>query len=143
MEAERKRASAELKKPDNAKTVKQTSTTSVKVERVVDTDKYHTITGLSYSTDVNTNVSTNINNRINTNVNVKDIDVHDLTNKIIADLKTKGIITTSDNLSYQLSNDQLIVNNVVQPAAVHAILKANYIKSENWKLMYNWKMKTN
>lgn len=142
MEAERKRTDAETEKANDEKKTTNKSTTSVKVERVVDTDKYRTITGLTYNS-VNTNISANINNRINTNVHIKDIDVSELTNKITADLKTNGIITTTDNLSYQLNNDQLIVNNVVQPAAIHAALKANYIKSADWKLMYNWKQKVN
>ncbi|MCP9752889.1 M56 family metallopeptidase [Ferruginibacter sp. HRS2-29] len=112
----------------------------VNIETVVDNDKYYTVTGLSYS--VNNNINTNVNTNINTNVE-KDVDVTVLTNNIIADLKKNNIISNEKNLSYQLTGSQLIVNDKVQSAALHAALKAKYIRNSDWKLLYNWKLKAN
>jgi len=136
LKAEKDKTEADKKKLTTVKDEQR----KVNIETVVDNDKYYTVTGLSYS--VNNNISTNINTNINTNAHVeKDVDVKALTNNIIADLKTNNIISNEKNLSYQLTNTQLIVNDKVQSEALHAALKAKYIKSSDWKLLYNWKLK--
>jgi len=68
----------------------------------------------------------------------KDVDIAVLTNNIIADLKKEKVITNEANLSYKMNNDVLIVNGQTQPEALHQALKAKYVKSPDWNLLYNW-----
>ncbi len=71
----------------------------------------------------------------------KDMDVKALTQNFIDDLEKENVINTTDKLSYQMSNESLIVNGKVQPEAIHKKLKAKYIHSSDWKLLYNWRVK--
>lgn len=71
----------------------------------------------------------------------KDMDVKALTQNFIEDLEKENVISTTDKLSYQMSNESLIVNGKVQPDAIHKKLKAKYIHSTDWKLLYNWRVK--
>ena len=71
----------------------------------------------------------------------ENVDVKMLTQNFIDDLTKEKVITTITDLSYQMCNESLIVNGKVQPEALHQKLKDKYIKSPDWKLLYNWASK--
>ena len=128
VEIEEKQREIKLEKPavaDNARTV---SNARVSIEREVDDEKEHILTGLSYSGN-------------DDGTEARKVDVAKLTQDIITDLRNEKVITGKAGLSYQLTNESLIVNGAIQPTALHQQLKAKYIKSPQWKLMYNWRTK--
>lgn len=112
--------------------------TNVNIERVVDYAKGYTFTGLSYAVNANDDATSGHKYK---NTAEKNLNVEQLNNNVITDLKVNNIISTTTNLSYQLTNDQLIVNDKIQPVAIQQQLKAKYIKNPDWKLMYNFKLK--
>lgn len=73
-----------------------------------------------------------------------------LTDAIIKDLKINKIISGKINLSYNLSQDKLIVNGVVQPDSVHLKFKKKYLLkilknhpvSANISIVYNFDFST-
>ncbi|MEO6232933.1 MAG: M56 family metallopeptidase [Ferruginibacter sp.] len=57
---------------------------------------------------------------------------------IVTDFISQQLIKDKDDLSsYQLSNDELIINGVKQPAVVHKKFKEKYVKDKHWKMSYN------
>ncbi len=70
---------------------------------------------------------------------MKTFDLEKLTADFIDDLTKEKIISNKDGLSYNMSNDALIVNGKVQPEEIHKKFKDKYIKSPDWKLLYNWR----
>src|SRR5262249_4378898 len=50
-----------------------------------------------------------------------------ISDDIIRDLEAANIITTRDNLSFQFTSDELIVNGVRQPDALHQKLLKKYV----------------
>ncbi len=57
--------------------------------------------------------------------------------EIINDLIHEKIIKNKKDLSFTLSNDELIVNGVKQPTAIHKKLKEKYVKAPDWNFNYN------
>ncbi len=47
---------------------------------------------------------------------------------IIRELEDANIITTRSNLSFRLTNDELIVNGVKQPDAIHQKILKKYVR---------------
>jgi bla regulator protein BlaR1 len=70
---------------------------------------------------------------------MKTFDLEKLTDDFINDLTKEKIISSKDGLSYNMSNEALIVNGKVQPEEIHKKFKEKYIKSPDWKLLYNWR----
>ncbi|MPR32095.1 M56 family metallopeptidase [Salmonirosea aquatica] len=60
----------------------------------------------------------------------------------INELMEAGVIRDKTGLSYKLSADELIVNGVKQPDALHQKLKAKYLKDMAAEMVYNWKGRT-
>lgn len=61
---------------------------------------------------------------------------------VIDELTRAGLVTDKDNLSYKLSNDELVVNGVKQSADLHQKLKSKYLKElgdKKFELMYNYR----
>lgn len=61
---------------------------------------------------------------------------------IINELSSAGLVKDKENLSYKLSNDELIVNGAKQSADLHQKLKAKYLKDlgdKKFELMYNYR----
>ncbi|CAN5373126.1 hypothetical protein BH11BAC3_BH11BAC3_15630 [soil metagenome] len=57
---------------------------------------------------------------------------------IVSDFISQQLIKSKSDLSsYQLSNEELIINGVKQPAAVHKKFKEKYVKDKHWKMSYN------
>lgn len=64
---------------------------------------------------------------------------------IINELTSEGLVKDKENLSYKLSDEDLIVNGVKQSAGLHQKLKAKYIKElgdKKFELMYNYRNQT-
>lgn len=62
--------------------------------------------------------------------------------EIISELSSAGLAKDKENLSYKLSNDELIVNGAKQSADLHQKLKAKYLKDlgdKKFELMYNYR----
>lgn len=144
---EKQRQEAELEKVSEKLSAieKDVSRTKVSIKREVDTDKEHIVTGLSYSTPANNAVVQDRENpvvvRDARTIDVKSINMPKLLQDITADLISEKVIAGKENLSYVLSNESLVVNGKTQPTVVHQRLKEKYIKSPDWKLMYNWRTK--
>ncbi|MEO5890612.1 MAG: M56 family metallopeptidase [Ferruginibacter sp.] len=67
-----------------------------------------------------------------------------LQEKIIGDLIKEKIIKDKSELkSYKLSNDELIVNGVKQPDAIHKKFREKYVKGGNWTMAYNYNYNQN
>lgn len=62
---------------------------------------------------------------------------------IINDLKESGVIKTEVGLMYKFNQDELVVNGVKQPAALHQKLKAKYMKAKDFEMLYNNGSKSN
>lgn len=67
-----------------------------------------------------------------------NIEVDQLTNDIISDLISEKIIQSDKNLSYKLSNQSLIVNDVVQPESIKNKLSKKYVKAKGISICYNY-----
>lgn len=121
------------------------SNTKVSIRKEVDTDREHIISGLSYSSsDIDANVPGHeklVMVRDAKAREVQAIDMPKLLNDVTTDLINEKVITKKEDISYMLSNESLVVNGKAQPGDVHKKLKAKYIKSPDWKLMYNWRTK--
>ncbi|MGC4103549.1 M56 family metallopeptidase [Ferruginibacter sp.] len=154
-----------LEKIQHEKDVQQqksdaTSVSKREIERRVENDNDVAYTKLSYSEDKNAYKAykgdvynkqydpayskdayklTGIQS--NGNSNAADVDVKELTNNVIADLIKAKVIESPANLSYEVSNERLVVNGKVQPEDLHQELKAKYIKSPDWILLYNFRTK--
>ncbi|WP_167273244.1 M56 family metallopeptidase [Dyadobacter arcticus] len=63
-------------------------------------------------------------------------------NGVIDELISAGAIKGISDLSYRLSQDELIVNGVKQPAELHQKLKNKYIKDKAVEMVYNYKGRT-
>ncbi|MCE6987754.1 M56 family metallopeptidase [Dyadobacter sp. CY323] len=63
-------------------------------------------------------------------------------NDLINDLKEAGIITGTTNLSYRLTQDELVVNGQKVSAALHQKIKARYIQDRAVEMVYNYKGRT-
>lgn len=61
---------------------------------------------------------------------------------LISDLIKEGIIKDTKKLSYRLSDDELVVNGVKQPAALHLKMKTKYISTGGVEMVYNWQGRT-
>ncbi len=63
--------------------------------------------------------------------------------KIISDLKAEGIVKNEKNLSFKLSNRQLIVNGKIQSDEIFQKLKAKYVIESSYEsgFLYRWKEK--
>lgn len=53
------------------------------------------------------------------------------------DLIKEGVLKDKTVYSYKLNNDELIVNGVKQPDALHQKMKAKYVKGPGWETVYN------
>ncbi|MCW3093016.1 MAG: hypothetical protein JWP81_4085 [Ferruginibacter sp.] len=61
-----------------------------------------------------------------------------LQEKIIGDFIRENIIKNKEELhSYRLTNNELIVNGIKQPAAIHKIFKEKYVKGNHWTMVFN------
>jgi len=62
-----------------------------------------------------------------------------ISNEIINDLEKADIISTRNNLSFRITNDELIVNGVKQSDALHQSILKKYVKKpgDNLSLTYN------
>ena len=132
LELEQKAKELELKKPvveDKEKAV--TNEAKVSYKKVTDNEREHILTGLTYTTY----------GPYGNAADAKQIDIQKTLRDITNDLQNEKVITSKEGLSYQLSNESLIVNGVTQSAAVYQKLKDKYIKSPDWKLVYNWRIK--
>ncbi|HEV7380353.1 MAG TPA: M56 family metallopeptidase [Dyadobacter sp.] len=56
-----------------------------------------------------------------------------------AELKKDGIITSTDNLSYRLTDSEFVVNGVKQSSSVQSRYKLRFLHSKGSELVYNWK----
>ncbi len=61
--------------------------------------------------------------------------------ELINDLMQAGTIQNKTNLSYKLSREELIVNGIKQPDALHQKLREKYLKETGVELFYNWEGK--
>ena len=57
---------------------------------------------------------------------------------IIEDLEAANIITDRNNLSFRLTNDELIVNGIRQPDAIHQKLLKKYLKNPNGTITFSY-----
>lgn len=73
-----------------------------------------------------------------TGEDLPDMNVDNLTSRIISDLISENVIKSNKNLSYKLSNASLIVNGVKQSNGIHAKLKNKYIKEKMYSICYNY-----
>jgi len=71
-----------------------------------------------------------------------NIEVDKLTNNIISDLISEKVIKTNDNLSYLLSDRELIVNGVKQPENIQNKLSTKYVKAKDISIVYNYDYNT-
>jgi bla regulator protein BlaR1 len=129
MEADSKRADAEAARV--AKRTEKITTETTQSDGVK--------TGLSYR--VNDNLNNNQSHRQTViqhsgNVNA-DFNLEAYNKEFISDLISNRIIKNTDGLSYSINNESFIVNGNVQPAVIHQKFKEKYIKSSDWKLLYN------
>lgn len=60
-----------------------------------------------------------------------------LSKHIITDLTSEGIIEAPRLLSYRLNDEELVVNGVKQPEALHRKLKSKYVKRPGWAILYD------
>jgi bla regulator protein blaR1 len=58
--------------------------------------------------------------------------------EMVTDLKREGIISTTDNLSYKLGKNELIVNDKKQSDALYQKFKNKFLKSSGDEMLYNW-----
>ncbi|SEJ20054.1 BlaR1 peptidase M56 [Dyadobacter sp. SG02] len=61
---------------------------------------------------------------------------------VIEELTREGIVKDKDNLSYKLSDEELVVNGAKQSADLHQKLKAKYLKelgNKKFELLYNYR----
>lgn len=133
LELEQKAKELELQKPvveDKARAV--TNNAKVSYRQEIDNEREHILTGLTYTTYSPYG-----------NADAKQVDIQKTLRDITADLQKENVITSKEGLSYQLSNESLIVNGVTQSAAVYQKLRDKYIKNPDWKLVYNWRIKAN
>jgi beta-lactamase regulating signal transducer with metallopeptidase domain len=65
-------------------------------------------------------------------------DGHDYTNDINQELIKDRIIAGTNNLSYKLNKDELIVNGVKQNTDIQKKYKQRFLKNDNHSLMYNF-----
>ncbi|TLV02688.1 M56 family metallopeptidase [Dyadobacter luticola] len=61
---------------------------------------------------------------------------------LIDDLFGAGIIKGISNLSYKLSDDELIVNGTKQPAALHEKMKSKYLTEKGSEMVYKYQGRT-
>lgn len=61
---------------------------------------------------------------------------------IIQALKAEGLTRSTEGLSYLLSSQYLIVNNVRQPQAIQEKFKKQFVTSDAYTYVYNWKINT-
>lgn len=119
--------------------------TKVSIRKEVDTDREHIMSGLSYSSSDYDAKAADYEKLVAVRDakarEVEAIDMPKLLQSVTTDLINEKVITKKEDLSYMLSNESLVVNGKAQPDAVHQKLKAKYIKSPDWKLMYNWRAK--
>lgn len=66
------------------------------------------------------------------------IAVDQLTKAIISDLVSENIINTNVNLSYKLSDKEMIVNDVKQPVSVKNKFSRKYVKAKDISIVYNY-----
>jgi len=122
------------KPANNSKTVR-TVTSNTRTEHSVETEK-------TISTSVNNEKPKTVSLR--TGITGKDlpenINTDQLTQNIISDLLAENIISNTTNLSYKLSNKNLIVNGVVQPENKYRKVKEKYIKANTFSICYNYEV---
>ncbi|WP_353720547.1 hypothetical protein [Dyadobacter sp. 676] len=61
--------------------------------------------------------------------------------QIIEELSSAGLVKDKNDLSFKLTDDELIVNGEKQPADLHQKLKAKYLKSDagkGFEMYYNY-----
>ncbi len=70
-------------------------------------------------------------------------EIYKILQKIISDLKAEGIVKNSNNLSFKLSNRELICNGQRQSSEIHEKLKLKYVgnSSKETGFLYHWKAK--
>jgi bla regulator protein BlaR1 len=61
---------------------------------------------------------------------------------MINDLIESGVVKDKSNLSYKLSQEELIVNGVKQSDELHKKLKNKYIKDKAVEMVYNYSGRT-
>jgi len=128
MEEAKLRKAEAANKMQQVRNIKTTTTTTTTVNDDQSGKKEHSVAHLK------TGIS---GNDLPTN-----IDVDKLTNNIISDLISEKVIKTNNNLSYLLSESQLIVNGVKQPENVHNKLSTKYVKSKDISIAYNYEFNT-
>jgi beta-lactamase regulating signal transducer with metallopeptidase domain len=64
-------------------------------------------------------------------------EIKSIINDIVQELQSANLAHDPDDLSFSLSNDQLVVNGVQQPGEIFQDLKSRYIKSPGDHLTYN------
>ncbi|MDI1255258.1 MAG: M56 family metallopeptidase [Flavobacterium sp.] len=67
-----------------------------------------------------------------------DIDVDNLNRNIMSDLINKNIIKSTEGLSYMLSDNVLIVNDLKQCKTIHAQFKSKYLNTKSYTICYNY-----
>ena len=99
----------------------------------------------TFEKDVTVNGSKKVS--IRTGVSGKDLpdnlNVDQLTSNIISDLISEHIIKDTKNLSYKLSNENLIVNGKVQPENKHRKIREKYVKAQYYNICYNYDYPSN
>ncbi|MBE9463144.1 M56 family metallopeptidase [Dyadobacter subterraneus] len=65
-----------------------------------------------------------------------------LQNNLIEDLIKEGVVKSKNNLSYKLNSEELVVNGVKQPAALHQKIKEKYVEGPGWEVIYNFSGRT-
>ncbi|KLT66684.1 M56 family metallopeptidase [Pedobacter sp. BMA] len=73
-----------------------------------------------------------------TSKSVTNGDGHDYTTEINKQLLKDQIIKNTNNLSYKLNKDELIVNGIKQSAEVQKKYKSKFLKNDGHSLMYNY-----
>jgi len=109
--------------------------------RPVVNSKISTITSATTSTTVTDGKQTSkvhVKTGITGNDLPEKIEVDKLTKAIISDLISEKIITSTRNLSYKLSDKELIVNDVAQPVSIKNKLARKYIKTKDISIVYNY-----
>ncbi|GLU52475.1 M56 family metallopeptidase [Dyadobacter frigoris] len=61
---------------------------------------------------------------------------------LIEDLIKEGVIKSKTDLSYKLNSEELVVNGVKQPTALHQKMKAKYVEGPGWETVYNFNGRT-
>jgi len=63
--------------------------------------------------------------------------------EIIKKMSQEGLIHDQNELSFLIDKDRLMLNGKQVSSKIHAVYKSSYIKKDDWRICYNYKIKLN